>query len=1043
MKQKLFALLATVLVFAAGVNAQNVKVSGTVSDNVGPVAGASILVKGTTEGTITDVDGKYSISVPANATLVVSFIGYQTEEVAVGGRSVVNVLLKEDSELLAESVVLGYGVATKKKDLSASVGIVASPEKLAAHPVTSTQAMLQGQIPGVTITSDGGSPDSTPNIVIRGQGSKNGDSVLWVVDGIPGAPINSLNDIESIVVLKDAASAAIYGATSGAGGVVLVTTKKAKEGVHVEYDGLVGVRQATNVIQSLNAQEQIEMNKRSAAAAGQALNSGWDPQVNPYIAETRTDWLKEIFRTALYHRHNVVLNAGTEKFKNRLSFNAESNDGVIYNTYKKTMGINYRGEFQVNKYIKFTEDLSWRQGDSRGTDTNSGYSGTIFRALGMPQSASRYFWDGTGYGGTANEDPEYVAKYGQFAEIHGDVVNPFRGLDSQSIYNRWNSLFTTTGLELANIVKGLKFNSRFTFYVDNGYNKTFTPKITEVGKKEDKNSLSYSTYRNQGWKTENTLTYDRTFGKHSVGALLSTTADKSEGRGFSVSGAGFVDEAAGFQYMQYADLTTLAASDTKLNPDANVAFIGRLSYSFDDRYFVTASWRRDIAARLPVAHNYGDFPAVTGAWKISSEPFFQKSDAVTLLKLRASWGRIGNLGSIGVNYKSALLSSGAWNGQSVMYGLSDDGKGITCGTFYFLGSSVNPALTWETSEQLDFGLDANFFGDRLTTSFDFYNKRTYNLIQSMTSGWPQTMGLSSMLVNQGEVKNRGVEMQIGWEDKVGNWTYFVNANAAYNKNWVSDIGVLNADGSKGVWSGGGSYTGLGDIYQTAEGMPIQSYYLINCLGIFQNWEDVYDHQKDGKLIQPNAQPGDLKFEDFNGDGKIDSNDRQYWGNSVPDWTYAFNAGFTWKGLSLSVMLQGVQGAQAAYMGKFSLYNDGDKNFNRSKDILNAWTPENPTSNIPRLTKDDANNNFKTLSTYYLEDASYLRIKNVTLSYDFTKLLRKAAHFNERNSSIMVYFSGENLFTFTKYSGMDPECNGWDGLKYPVNRILSFGLKFTY
>ena len=1047
MKQKLFALLATVLVFAAGVNAQNVKVSGTVSDNVGPVAGASILVKGTTEGTITDVDGKYSISVPANATLVVSFIGYQTEEVAVGGRSVVNILLKEDSELLAESVVLGYGAATKKKDLSAAVGVVASPEKLAAHPVTSTQAMLQGQIPGVTVTSAGGDPSSTPSIVIRGQGSKNGDSVLWVVDGIPGAPINSLNDIESIVVLKDAASAAIYGAQSGAGGVILVTTKKGTKGVSVSYDGLVGVRQATNVIESLNAQEQIEMVNRAYAAAGQTPPDGWNTAINPYVGETRTDWLKEIFQNALYHRHNVVLNAGTDNTRNRLSFSLEDNDGVIYNTYSKNVGINYRGEFDINKYFTITEDLSWRQGDSKGTDTDSnGYSGTIYRALAMPQSASRYFWDGTGYGGTATEDPEYLRQYGNFGGIHGDVVNPFRGLDANTRYNRWNNIFTTTGLEIHNIVKGLKFNSRFSYYVNNSISKEFKPSILEVGKPEAGNNLSENTARSDGWKTENTLSFDRTFGKHTIGALASTTANHDQGRGFSASGKVFADESESFQFLSFAE--SRDASDYYSGPDANVAFIGRVSYSYDDRYFVTGSFRRDVAGRLPKENNGGNFPAVTGAWKVSSEPFFQKNDVLTLLKVRASWGRIGNINSIGWNYKSPLLSSTNWGSQSMWYGLGDGGNGtaggILTGKFYYLGSALNPNLTWETSEQLDAGLDIDMFSDRLSMSFDFYNKRTWNLIQDQSSGWPSTIGVSAMKVNLGEVMNRGFEMQIGWQDKKGDWSYYVNGNAAYNKNWVSDIGVVQGDGSKGVWTGGGGYRNVAYIYQTAEGQPLNSYYLVKCLGIFQSWEDVYDHQKDGKLIQPYAQPGDLKFEDFDGDGKIDnSKDRQYCGNATPDWTFALNAGFTWKNLSLSVMFQGVQGAQAAYMAKYSLYSHGDGNFNRGKDILNAWTPENPTSNIPRLTRDDANGNFTVPSTYYLEDASYIRLKNVTLNYDFTSLLRKGSHLGQRGSSLSVFFSGENLVTFTKYSGMDPECGGWDALKYPVSRVLSFGLKFTY
>src|SRR5690606_15529461 len=328
---------------------------------------------------------------------------------------------------LEEVIVLGYGLATKRKDLSASVGIVADPESLAMRPVTSTQSMLQGQIPGVTVQANGGSPTSTPNIVIRGQGSQNGDGVLWVVDGVPGAPINSLADIESIVVLKDAASAAIYGAQSGAGGVIIVTTKKGQKGVSVSYDGLMGVRTATNVVQSLNAEQQIKMRQLSSANSGVGLDAGWDVNLNPYIGVTRTNWIDEIFRSALYHRHNVVLNSGTDTFKNRVGFSASKDDGVLVGTYNKSMGINYRGDLQINKWVKITEDFRFGQSDDRGVDTDSGYSGAIISAIYMPQSADKHYYTGSGFGGVTTEDPEYIAKHGSnYASIHGDVINPLR-----------------------------------------------------------------------------------------------------------------------------------------------------------------------------------------------------------------------------------------------------------------------------------------------------------------------------------------------------------------------------------------------------------------------------------------------------------------------------------------------------------------------------------------------------------------------------------------------------------------------------------------
>ena len=340
MKKNLFVFLTTVLLFASfGLSAQNVKVSGNVkeADGVGAV-GAGVLIKGTTMGTVTDLDGNFTIDCKKGETLVISYLGFKDAEVVVDG-SPIDVTLTSDNSLLDEVVVLGYGIATKKQDLSASVGVVASPETLAKHPVSSTTAMLQGQIPGVVVQNDGGSPTSGPSMVIRGQGSQNGDSVLWVVDGVPGAPINSMSDIESIVVLKDAASAAIYGAQSGAGGVVIVTTKRGKKGVSVSYDGLAGVRTATNLIHSCNAEEQARMRTIGSQNSGIGVESGWDPEINPWAATTRTDWVNEIFRNAAYHRHNVVLNAGTDNFKNRVSFKSDNNDGVLVGTYAKSIGI--------------------------------------------------------------------------------------------------------------------------------------------------------------------------------------------------------------------------------------------------------------------------------------------------------------------------------------------------------------------------------------------------------------------------------------------------------------------------------------------------------------------------------------------------------------------------------------------------------------------------------------------------------------------------------------------------------------------------------
>ena len=1036
-RDRLLGLFTSVIAYS-----QQISVKGIVKDQIGePVIGANVLVRGTTNGVITNVNGEFILSASKSDVLVVSFVGYTTQEIPVSEKQM-TIVLKEDTELLDEVVVLGYGANTRKQDLSASVGIISNTDELAARPVTSTESMLQGQLPGVTIQADGGDPTSTPNIVIRGQGSQNGDNVLWVVDGVPGAPITSMNDIESIVVLKDAASAAIYGAQSGAGGVVLVTTKKAKEGAPtLTYDGTFGFRQATNLIEPLNAEEQVEMRRRSYENAGQALPDGWNVTKNPWVGTTRTDWMDAIFRTAFYQRHNIALNVGTDKSSSRLSLSFDNDQGTLINTYKKNLALRYNGKMQLNKWITISEDLVWKNTTSRSKETdNDAYTGPILSAVYMPASATIYNPLDGSYGGTTTEDPAYIEKYGSnFADAHGDAVNPVRLLEAENLYNKTSDVWSTTSLEIGNVLPGLKFVSRFTYNLQNYYYKKFNPIRDEVGKPNLSNNVQEQSYRMDAWKTENTLTYDNTFGKHTVGALFSTTADHYSKRGLEAIGKDLSSEAAYLQYMAYANSTEVL--DYLTGPDANVSMIARLAYSYDDRYFVTASWRRDYAGRLPKEHNFGDFPAVTLGWKISNEKFFKKNDIVNLLKLRASWGRVGNLGSIDYNYKSPLLSKNTYSEQA-QYGVTSN---QLWNNFAYYSTALNPNLTWETSEQYDLGLDMEMFNNRLSLSMDYFDKRTFNLIQPQPMNWPSTMGLDAMLVNLGEVRNRGFELSIGWNDRINkNFSYFVTGNFSYLKNWVSDIGVKNEDGTPGVWTDDKSFRSVKDIYQTTEGEPLNSFHLIQTAGIFQSDEEAAAYvDKNGKRIQPNAKKGDLKFVDYDGDGTIGFGDRQYMGSATPKTTFAWTLGFTWKKLSFSAMFQGVGGAQAMNVSKYMLLSDVEGNFNRSREILNAWSPDNRGSNIPILSKNDNNGNFSTASDWYLEDASYLRLKNVTLSYDLSDVFCKWSHLNDRNSRLSVFLSGENLATITRYSGMDPECGGWDALKYPVSRVFSLGVKLTY
>lgn len=1017
--------------------AQNNTVKGVVKDATGePIVGASVVVKGMTQGTVTDVNGNFSLDCKPGQTLVISYIGFANQEVVASSN--VNVTLQEDRALLDEVVVLGYGVQAKKKDLSAAVGVIADPESLAKHPVSSPTSMLQGQLPGVTVESSGGNPSSGHSLTIRGAGSKNGESPLWVVDGVPNAPIPSVNEIESMVVLKDAASAAIYGAQSGSAGVILVTTKKPTSGVHVAYDLNIGVNSAVKMWETLDAQQELEIQKLAYDNAGQALPDGWDVSKNPWISTTRTNWMKEIFRNALFQRHNLAFSGGSENFRNRLTVAYQNNEGAIVSTFSKDINVKYRGDLQINKWVKITEDLNWNTNTSRGDNFN-GSESPVLQALCMPQSAALYNYNNTTWGGVSTDDPEYIAKYGNFAGIHGIIHNPMFGLADYTQHNNNSNVYTSTALEVGNILPGLKFISRFTYTNNHAWNKKFSPKYTQPGEGKNKNTLYYDSSVLQTWKTENTITYDNTFGKHTVGALLSTTADFYNARAFSVNRSDFVEESDAYQYFQFGTGDFLG-DDSYVGDDTNVAVIGRAAYSYDDRYFVTASVRRDWAGRLPTGHNYGTFPAFTAGWKVSNEKFWEPvKDVVNFFKIRASWGRIGNINSIGMNYKSsAVLKKGLYcdPSRTAWYGVE---SGAGWNSSYRNTTALNPNLTWEKSEQLDLGFDLAFLGERLSLSFDYYNKRTYDLIQEQTMNWPSTIGVSPMLINNGEIQNRGFEVSLGWNDKVGkDFSYYINANASLNKNKVTNIGVTDSEGNPSVWEGLWAQRDVRFYHRTQQGGELYEFFLIKSLGVIKNEADLAEARK----AQPNAQLGDLWFEDFNHDGNINNEDRQYMGNATADFTYAVNLGLTWKKLTVSAMLQGVQGAQHLNLSKMAALSMSSKVHNRSTDIYDSWT-FNKNSDIPRISVLDPNNNFMTGSSWYLENASYLRVKNISVSYDLSSVLQKVAHFNERKSGLTVFFSGENLFTFTKYTGLDPECGAEDFFKYPTSKTISFGLKLTY
>lgn len=768
--------------YAYSVRAQVQELNGIVKDVKGEgLPGVNIIVKGGQKGTTTDADGNFTLSLDGGSTILVfSMVGYESQELTVSSsETMVNIVLKEDMKSLDEVVVIGYGTA-KKGDLSAAVSTVPDMAQIKNRPVLNVQSMIQGKVPGVTAISNGGHPNGTPSVTIRGMGSRSGESVLYVVDGVPGAPYNPA-DIESITVLKDAASAAIYGAFSGSAGVILITTKQASQGKpSIEYSGFSGLQKAWRLPQSLSAENEAMVANLAYSNAGRNPLDGWDKTKNPYAQVTRTDWIDEIFRNGLIQRHNLSINSGTDKFSTLVQGRYEKNNGTLLNTYSQNMSLRFNSNFQLNKKVKFKQDIFWNNNDNRGTETSSGYSGTILSAIYMPRSATAYYEDGS-FGGVGPRDSQYLG-------IHGDAISPLATLLRNRSYNKSNVIQSISELTISDLIPDLTFTSRYSYRQSNSLWKNFSPRRTEPGKPNNQNSLNESTDKSFHWIWENTLAYNKMLGDHNIGAMVSTTAQENGGRGFGAGARGFENEAQWANFFINASIFDQDRPSDYDWRDKNASYVGRLSYSWANRYFVTASYRYDIAGRLAAGYRGKGFPGITGAWKISSEPFFD-SEIIDLLKVRASWGRIGNIGSIGTYYGYPRLSS------NTTYQVGWDSP---ISNAMYVNSRFNPALSWETSEQTDVGLDISLFKDRFSLTMDYFEKVTYDLIKQQDTGWPNTQGYGAPLINQGRIRNSGWEFSASWRGQKNELSYELGGNLATLKNRVDYI-----DGNAGAfWSHG-------------------------------------------------------------------------------------------------------------------------------------------------------------------------------------------------------------------------------------------------
>ena len=719
---------------------QQGSVSGKITDESGqPLPGVSVSIKGTTWGTISDGNGKYTLKLTdKKVALVFSFVGMKTQEIAYDGKGTLDIVLKEESFGIDEVVAIGYGTS-KKEDLSAAVSVVQNLDKLKDRPVLNTASMIQGRVPGVTITNQGGSPNSAPSVTIRGTGSKS-ENVLYVVDGVPGAPYNP-EDVESVTVLKDAASAAIYGAHAGAAGVILITTRQSKAGKpSVEYSGFYGVKSAWKLPQSLTGADEAQVSNLAYKNAGMAPLSGWDASINPYAQVTRTDWVGEIFRTATVQRHNITINGGTDKMTNLFQVRSENEEGTLLNTYNKNVSLRFNSTYEINKYLKIKEELFWNNNDNRGTDTGSGgYTGTILSAIYMPRSATPYYANGS-FGGVGPVDSQYLG-------IHGDVVNPVASLLRNQSYVRNSDVLSTSELHFTNLIKGLEITSRFSYRTYDSYYKYFSPKRTEPGKPNNRNSLTYSTGKEYHWLWENTINYNRIFGKHNINLMLSSTSKEDGDRGFGLTAKDFNREDDWAQFLINAQTFTEDRPWDTQYEDRNLSYVGRVAYSYADRYFVTGSFRRDIAGRLAIGNRAKDYPGLTAAWKLTSEPWFN-IPSLNLLKFRASWGKIGNLGSIGMYYGYPNLTGG------YSYQV---GSGAPYSSTAYIASAYNANLSWETSKQTDLGLDILLMDKKLSITTDYFWKKTYDLIKQQDTEWTNTYGVDAPYINQGEISNKGFD----------------------------------------------------------------------------------------------------------------------------------------------------------------------------------------------------------------------------------------------------------------------------------------------
>lgn len=982
-----------------------------------PIPGVSVMLKGGSAiGTATDFDGNFLIEAPTNnGALIFSFIGYAEQEVSFTGNTTLNVVLQEAASELDEVVLIGYGT-TKKGDLTSAISTVENIENISSRPVANLNDFLQGNVPGVTVLQQGGDPTSGSNVVIRGLGSFASESPLTVVDGVPyyGPAINP-NDIASVSVLKDASAAAIYGAQA-ASGVIVIQTKKGKIGrprVSIDYYG--GIQEAMNLPTPLTAQQQADVYNQAADNAGSPRQSAHDAAQNPYGQINRTNWVDAIFRAASIQSVNASVSGAGDNANYLTSFNYFDKEGLLEGTSSDRYSFRVKADFNLSDKITVGENVYYSRTEAVGTNTDNPYSGTIINAVYMPSAAPTRYEDGS----FAGVVPESLS---QFAGAYGDVYNPLALLVRPTVSAPTNFLNANV-YGTYNVLEGLSFRSSYAYSYTQSDFKRFQPRVPELGRSNPNNFLEQSNRQTNRWVWDNQLSYKQTFGGHSIDLTAIYSAQHTDAEYVWLRGDGFSSEEPFNQFISNASIIRNPSSS--VFEDRLTSAIGRAMYNFKDRYYLSGSIRRDKTSRLAVENQSDNFPSVSAGWRISNEPFFNVN-AINDLKFRGSWGQIGNINSVGYySFDVPLNTTVVTLGEDA----SRDDRGA------FVGKQSNPNLNWEVSESINLGLDATLFNNSLSVTFDYFEKTTKGMILPGLEDLNQ--GTKAADVNGGEVKNSGFEIAATYTRDLGDFRFAVNGNISVLDNELVNLDGYNSSGIDFI-AHDDNVRNVLRPYRSEVGRSLYAVHVVPQLGIFQNQAEIDAYTKDGNLIQPNAQPGDFKFADANDDGKIDEADKVFYDSYQPDFTYNLGLNLAYKNFDVSLLFQGVSGVDVFNGYKYTTYNASLTGYNLDNRVLNAWTPQNTNTTIPRLSTKDDNRNFGLASSWYLEDASYLRMKNITIGYNVDSQIMNAIL---EGSSLRIYISAENLFTLTDYSGLDPEVGGkgLDIAKYPLSRTVTGGL----